>query len=111
MFAAALLCKKVSQVRLTIGDAFMYSEERKIVRINPGLASLKEVQEMRKQRTVSLALARTLSARHEGSSLLIWQKQLVRRLANWQKEVCERTLSSACQLHALPMVPARTGIR
>jgi hypothetical protein len=98
-------------VRLTIDVAFMYSEDRRIVRVNPGLASLKEVQEMRKQRTtVSLGLARTLSACYEGSSFSIWREnRLERRLPDQHKVVCERTLPQQRQIDALSMIPARSG--
>ncbi len=89
----------------------MYSEERNIVRINPGLASLKEVQEMRKHRSLSLVLARTLSARREGSSALMQLMQSDCNLEDESRGICERMLSAACQLHALPLVSARTGTR
>lgn len=44
----------------------MYSVSKRAVRINSGVASLKEVQDMNINRQMSCVLARTLSGRREG---------------------------------------------
>ncbi len=44
----------------------MYSVSKRVVRISSGIASLKEVQDMRMHTELSLVLARTLSAHYEG---------------------------------------------
>lgn len=93
---------------LTTGNPFMYSEGRRIVRINPGLASLKEVQEMRIQKTLSLVLARTLSACCEGSLLSIGQ--VTQGLLKREQEMCGRALPSD-QIDAFRAIAARSGAR
>jgi hypothetical protein len=58
----------------------MYSVCKGTVRINSGLASLKEVQEMRMYTQMSVVLARTLSSRHEGFE---------RTLSYYQMRACD----------------------
>lgn len=67
----------------------MYSVSKKIVRINSGVASLKEVQDMKMYTGIPVGLARALSSRREGF---------------------ERTLSS-CQIKALMMIKKAPDIR
>lgn len=67
----------------------MYSVSKKTVRINSGVASLKEVQDMKMYTRIPIVLARTLSSRCEGF---------------------ERTLSS-CQIKALVIVKKAPHIK
>ena len=65
---------------------------------------------MRIQRSLSLVLARTLSACYEGSSFAMWRgKRLTGRLSDRKKEVGERTLPLSGQIHALSIAPALSG--
>lgn len=51
----------------------MYSDSKRAVRINSGVASLKEVQDMKLSRQTSCVLARTLPSRREGFEQMLCQ--------------------------------------